>query len=379
MSLYDIAIIGGGASGLFTAVCARKLGLKTVIIECADRVGKKLLATGNGRCNLTNTDISGKYYNTNFVESALSRYTSEKVITAFKELGLETRIEDGRIYPYSLLASSVLDVLRNQLVTQAGMPICDILTSTTAETVIKDDANYAITTNKGIVSARTICLSTGSNATFGKSSLGLLTALGHSVSAQSPSLCPIPCHSDCIRGLQGIRHRVRARINVGGIQHTEQGEMLFKKDALSGIVAFNLSAVMARAHAEKGTVTIDFLPEYSLTDAENLMRRGALKYAMHKNIYSLLDSNKASHAKCFRVPVTINRDCSQAQVISGGLNTDEFNPITLESKIAPNIYACGESLNVDGLCGGYNLHWAWASAMVVAASVAHKLKSRESQ
>lgn len=379
MSLYDIAIIGGGASGMFTAIQARKLGLKSVIIECADRVGKKLLATGNGRCNLTNADISGGFYNTDFVESIISRYPSKAVVLAFNELGLMTRVEDGRIYPYSMLASSVLDALRNQLIMQTDVSACDVRTSTTAESIIQDAANYTVITDKGIITAHAVCLSTGSNATFGKSSLGLLTALGHSVSAQTPSLCPMPCQAERIKGLQGIRHRVRASINAGGVQYTEEGEILFKKDALSGIVALNLSAVIARTHSDKGMVTIDFLPEYSLAETEELAQRGALKYAMHKNIYALLENNKASHAKCFRVPVTVNNDRSQAQVISGGLNIDEFNPITLESKIAPNVYACGEALNVDGLCGGYNLHWAWASAMAVASSAAHKLKSRKNE
>lgn len=374
MSFYDLAIIGGGASGLFCAVQARKRGLNVAIIECSDRVGKKLLATGNGRCNLTNIDVSSNKYNTNFVETLITKYTVETVLNEFKNIGLLTRVENGRVYPYSLLSSGVLDALRDSLSNTHSDSRCDVLTSCSADAIVNVGGGFTIVTDKKSIKSQSVCLASGSNATFGKCSLNLLTALGHKTTELSPSLCPLPCDPLYIRGLQGIRHRVKASIKVGTTTYSEEGEILFKKDALSGIVVFNLSAVMARLHAKTAVVTLDFLPDYSI-DAIKTFSSNALKYCLHKNIYALLNG-KIENVKSYKIPVSANHDRSQAQVISGGLDNDEFNPITLESKLVDNVYACGEALNVDGYCGGYNLHWAWVSAIAVAEAVKQKNNKR---
>lgn len=372
MSFYDLAIIGGGAAGLFCAVQARKRGLDVAIIESNERVGKKLLATGNGRCNLTNIDMSSDKFNTNFVETLITKYTVETVLNEFKNLGLLTRIEDGRVYPYSFLSSSVLDALRESLSNANIEGLCDIFTSTTADAIVKDGGGYTVVTDKGIIKSNNVCLASGSNATFGKSSLNLLTALGHKTTELLPSLCSLPCEPNYIKGLQGIRHRVKACIKVGTTTYSEDGEILFKKDAISGIVIFNLCAVMARLHAQTAVITLDFIPDYSIDEIKRFSNQNTIKYCLHKNIYALLN-DKIENAKNYKIPVSANHDRSQAQIISGGLDTDEFNPITLESKLINNIYACGEALNVDGYCGGYNLHWAWVSAIAVAEAVKHKI------
>lgn len=370
--MYDIVFIGGGAAGLFSAVLAKKNGFNVAVIERNARVGKKLLSTGNGRCNLDNLDADISAYNNSFPSTALKRYSVERVVSVFNELGLMTRLEGQLVYPYSMLASSVLDCLRNNL---DGVTI---LTDTVATEIIKANSKFDLITNNGSIQAERVVLCSGSVAGGGVNSTDLYIKHGHSVVAPCPSLTQIPCDSALIKGLTGVRHRVKATLTCENASMTDTGEMLFKQNALSGIVSFNLSSLLARKKSDCGIVTIDFYPEYSMTELSQLILSGAFTYSAHKNIIALIlekarsksPDDIAYSAKNYKINVKINRDFANAQAVSGGLSTDEFNPLTMESLKSKGLYAIGEVLDVDGKCGGYNLHWAWISALSLVDEIA---------
>lgn len=373
--MYDIVFIGGGAAGLFSAVLAKKRGLNVAVIEKNARVGKKLLSTGNGRCNLDNLDADISVYNNSFPSTALKRFPVERVIAVFNELGLMTRLEGQLVYPYSMLASSVLDCLRNNL---NGVTV---LTDTVVTEIIKANNKFDLITNNGSIQAARVVLCSGSVAGGGTNSTDLYVKHGHSVVAPCPSLTQIPCDSALIKGLTGVRHRVKATLTCGNASMTDIGEMLFKQSALSGIVSFNLSSLLARNKADCGIITIDFYPEYDMTELRRLILSGAFTYSAHKNIIALIRERARSNspddiahlAKNYNINVTRGHDYANAQAVSGGLCTDDFNPLTMESLKNKGLYAIGEVLDVDGKCGGYNLHWAWISSLSIIDAIAGKI------
>lgn len=373
--MYDIVFIGGGAAGLFSAVLAKKRGLNVAVIEKNARVGKKLLSTGNGRCNLDNLDADISVYNNSFPSTALKRFPVERVIAVFNELGLMTRLEGQLVYPYSMLASSVLDCLRNNL---NGVTV---LTDTVVTEIIKANNKFDLITNNGSIQAARVVLCSGSVAGGGTNSTDLYVKHGHSVVAPCPSLTQIPCDSALIKGLTGVRHRVKATLTCGNASMTDIGEMLFKQSALSGIVSFNLSSLLARNKADCGIITIDFYPEYDMTELRRLILSGAFTYSAHKNIIALIRERARSNspddiahlAKNYKINVTRGRDYANAQAVCGGLCTNEFNPLTMESLKNKGLYAIGEVLDVDGKCGGYNLHWAWISSLSIIDAIAGKI------
>ncbi|MDE6060528.1 MAG: NAD(P)/FAD-dependent oxidoreductase [Clostridia bacterium] len=412
---FDVIIIGGGAAGLFLASQLPST-ITVAVIECGERVGKKLLATGNGKCNLTNLDITPDRYNEpNIVENFLNRFSAKDAVAAFEKMGLITKSIDGRVYPYSECASSVLDVLRRA---------CDrdgvrIFTSHFVNSIEKKDGLFCVSGTPGHVdksgnsdksdrlgkasrfdksnekfrfAADNVVLATGSPATFGKDSTSLYAALGHSVRQMTPSLVPIKTDKASIKGLQGVR--VKAGVRLG--ERYEVGEVLFKEFGVSGIAAFNISGELARGRAHVGdTLTVDFMPEYSLKDVENLLRAHdnnstvaeLLIGTFHSRVQDRLmcvagcepmdkAANKisalANAIKSYKLTVEGLGDNSLAQVMSGGLNVREFDENLMSAKVS-GAYAIGEALDIDGECGGYNLQWAWSSANAVAASIARNV------
>ena len=245
---FDVVIIGGGASGLFLA-SQLPSGLRIVIAESNDRVGKKLLATGNGKCNLTNLDMNIVHYNKpNAVEDIIDRFDAHNTIAVFEKKGLITKVVDRRVYPYSECASSVLDILR-RAVERNGV---SVFTSHFVNFIENYNDSFNIS---GVIKredkpneafkfiADNVVLATGSPATFGRDSTSLFTALGHKARPMTPSLVPIKTEKEPIKGLQGVR--VKAGVRIG--YRYEVGEVLFKDFGLSGIAVFNLSGEIAGA------------------------------------------------------------------------------------------------------------------------------------
>lgn len=391
MERYDVIIIGGGASGLFLA-SELPANARVALVEGNDRVGKKLLATGNGKCNLTNLDMTIVHYNRpSYVEGFLDRFDAHDAIATFERMGLLTKVVDKRVYPYSECASNVLDVLRNAVM-RSGV---NILTGH----IVNSVENYADTfTVQGVIkegenkraftlTADSVVLATGSNATFGRNSHSLYFPLGHTIKTLSPSLVPIKTEKEPIKGLSGVR--VKAGVRLG--YRYEVGEILFKDFGLSGIAVFNMSNEIARGSAKAGdTIYIDFMPEYSQAEVETLLRkRGNVRVGellvgtFHSKVVDRIlwqaktTPDELAQPKITAISKAIKRypviieglgDISLSQVVSGGLNVKEFDDNLMSLK-CKNAYAIGEALDVDGDSGGYNLQWAWTSAKIVADAI----------
>ncbi len=390
---FDVIIIGGGASGLFLA-SQLPPSMNVAVLESNERVGKKLLATGNGKCNLTNLDMNIVHYNKpSFVESFLDRFDAHDTIATFEKMGLITKVIDKRVYPYSECASTVLDVLRKVIERNRTQVFTSHFVNAVENFndefivggVIKNDAKP----NESFsYRADSVVLATGSPATFGRDSLSLYRALGHDARAMTPSLVPIKTDKEPLKGLQGVR--VKAGVRIG--YRYETGEVLFKDFGVSGIAVFNLSSEIARGRAKIGDMlTIDFMPEYSKAEVEDILTKRNNNYTVgelllgtfHSKVQERIiwaancDANDPAQSKIGALANAIKNykftieglgDVSLAQAMSGGLNVREFDDNLMSLKVK-NAYAIGEALDVDGDSGGYNLQWAFSSAKAVATAI----------
>jgi len=358
--MYDVIIIGGGASGLTAAVVALSRGKTVLLLESSDRVGKKILLAGNGRCNVSNVDLDPTFYND--VAIALFLQKSEKVYAFFDQIGLKTRTIDGRVYPYSESGKTVLNLLR------AAVPQDNIVTDYTVESVKKSGDGFFI----GDYSARSVVFATGSKATVGRESYDLLTPFGHTVKCPLPALCPLTCVKNDVKGLSGLRAKVALNLMDGEKPLvTRFGEILFKDEGISGIVTMELSRFL---FGEK-TVSVDFLPDMSLTEAEAFLQKHSAEGLVQRIIADKVAAQSAARGisnaqglKDYRIRGAKRCGYKQAQVMQGGVPLSEFDE-NLESKNTLGVFACGEVLDVDGDCGGYNLHWAFLSGVIVGESV----------
>ncbi len=350
------------------AIRAAKRGKRVLLLERDDRVGKKLLSTGNGHCNMGNVaPIDGKY-NTDFVKEVFSKYDVEYQREFFEELGLFTRVKDGRVYPYSMQASTVSNILRRALEEQK----VTVLTGTVAEMISPTDGGYCV---DGRYMGEKVVLATGGPVGSGHGGNGILVALGHTCSALLPGLVPLITDTSRIKGLRGVRADVGAGLIVKGRVIAETtDEIIFKDNGLSGTAVFTLSRAYASVGGRGGTIELDFMPEYSPDEVRSIMSSiGGAEGLFHKEIarnLALFSKGDLAYAiKHFRIEDVRLGSAELAQITCGGLNTEEFSSTTLESKKFRGIYAIGEALDVDGECGGYNLMWAFGSALAVGDDV----------
>ena len=396
----SVAIIGGGASGLVAAIAAaeNKETLVTVY-EGGERIGRKILATGNGRCNMTNMNAGlGNYHGENpkFILGAKNRFWIDETIEFFENLGIVINIEqDGKVYPYSNQASSVLDVLRFRI---DEMDNIKIITSFEVCSVRKNDESFLIKSYDGREeSADRVIIATGGKAAPNLGSKGtgyeILKSLGHKITDLTPSLVQLRTETDVVRKLKGIK--LDANVTLGN--SSEFGEVLFTEYGISGPAIFSLSS---RLYDNK-VVSLDILDRFTREELYNeLLKRIAQRPKITlENFFVGMFPKRVGQTvlKCalieplsrYAVTLTekeINRICNtikkwdfkitgtmswnNAQVTKGGAVTGEFNPITMESKLVKNLYAVGEVLDIDGDCGGYNLQWAWASGYLAGLNAA---------
>jgi len=388
--VYDIAVLGGGASGLVAAINLAAGGFKVAILECKPRVGQKILLTGNGRCNLTNLDISVDNYqsrNLELVRRVISEFGCAEVLDFFSSIGLLTRSKDSLVYPLSNKASSVLDCLRNAALKYDVDTIVDFELSSLEQS----GTEYRVKSAGGMsVSARKVIFATGINAYDGPDiSLKIMKKLGHNIEKPYPALVQLRSDDAFLRGLKGVKFIGEIRAVKGGkVLRAERGEVLFTDYGVSGIAVMQLSYLFSQ-HADI-YLELDFMPEMDFGDVEKLLDRikslyGDTKIIPEEYLVGLLEKklitrilkhtetpdskSLAKSLKAFSLKISGHNGFKNAQVCGGGVNLDDFDANTLESRHSKGVYAIGEILDVVGDCGGYNLHWAWASALYVSSAI----------
>ena len=394
-----IAIIGAGASGMTAAITAAASGQHRVLIfERQTRVGRKLAATGNGRCNLTNRQTHPGHYHgmsPDFVRPALDAYPVDSVLDFFQTLGLYTVTENsGRVYPYSDQANSVVDVLRFALMRRN----IELHTGTEITSTKKTARGFGLRDQNGEAwdADRVIVACGGAAGTKlggGLSGYQLLRSLGHHCTKLYPSLVQLKTEPQLVRGLKGVRANASLKLTLrDAVLATGYGEVQFTEYGISGPAVFDLSRTAATA---EGTVLhLDLLPGYREDDllsalcirisrfpallAEDLLT-GILHNRLGRMVVTacgvplntpltslnweqLTDIVERCHELELRI--TGNMGMEGAQITAGGVVTKEFDPKTLQSRIVPGLYAAGEVFDVDGDCGGFNLQWAWASGLL---------------
>lgn len=372
-----LAIIGGGASGLMLASVIRKhnIDIEIVILEKLEHVGKKILMSGNGRCNLSNTNITLDKYNNELGYKIASSFNVEKY---FNELGLLTYEDiEGRVYPISNVANSVLDVLRNSLQN------IEIKENFNVTKINKKDNKYTIVSDKfDFIDADIVALAAGGKTYYKESNgFNIASMLSHRVTPLRPTLSSLKIKEN-LASIENLRAKVNAKLLANNkIIYEDSGEVLFKKDALSGIVIFQLSSIIARDPFKKYTIELDLMPSMSEENlSEYISKYPSMTGMFAKMINQYVvknstskDSKDIAHTiKHLSFNVLDNIEFKNAQVTAGGVNVNEVKE-SLESKYNNNLYILGELLDVDGMCGGYNLHFAFASGYVVALDILNKV------
>ncbi len=382
------------------ALTAVRLGHEVTLYERQARVGRKLMATGNGRCNLTNTGAGPSNYHgeaPDFVRPALEAFPSEAALDFFRGLGLLAREEwGGRVYPLSNSANSVVDVLR-QALDAAGV---ELIAGDRVRELRRAGSGYSVTTESGdkrsfdavVVACGGLA---GEKLGGGRDGYELLKALGHTRTALRPALVQITTEPMYPRSLKGIKADCALRVlSRGRLLASSCGELLFTETGVSGPAAFDVSRAVSEAGDAKMELEIDFLRDYTSEEVlahlqnrvktapelpaselltgsvHNRLGRMLIKYADVEAAAPLSALSErelrtvAAACKRFKLPVRGTEGFANAQVTAGGIRTSEFDPHTLESRLCPRLFACGEVLDIDGDCGGYNLQWAWSSGVL---------------
>lgn len=429
-----VVVAGGGASGLVAAIAAAENGARVTILEHKDRVGKKILMTGNGRCNLANmSDVHGKYYSSNAdslekIYDTLVRFDAQRTRDFFKRLGLYTKEKrDGGVYPASEQAAIVLDVLRSACV-RLGVKIrtdCEVTAVRPAQTGGgtvhvtqysspdtslqghgKSVRNRDMTVAKREqIACDRLILATGGKAASVSGSDGsgydFAKRLGHSVIEPLPALVQLRCEGAFFKALSGVRAQGRIRLLIEGRETAcEEGELQLVDYGISGIPVFQLSRLASRAvyDGKRCEAAIDFIPYIEAADIKRSVSEFAHKTAeeflsgmVHKKVASVVcKQNRITPGETvgqagagkirdcirmladFRVKITAPNSFDNAQVCCGGVPLGEVDQNFMSRRCA-GIYIVGELLDCDGICGGYNLQWAWATGAIAGADAACRI------
>lgn len=411
-----VAVIGGGAAGLVAAIsCARCLDKSdsTVIIEKQARTGKKLLATGNGRCNITNRNVSSEHYygDRKIISAVLNRFSPSDSERFFGEMGILFRDDDdGRVYPYSNQAATVLDCIRMECSKLGVEELCDFSVSS----IKKENGKFIISSNDISIKAEYVIIATGSQASplLGANDSGykILNSLGIKSTPLYPSLSPVYT-KEKYKNLKGVRAKGTVSLVADGkVIKKRSGEIQFTDYGLSGICVFEISRfvneffMLGEISGQKFKeikLSTDVMSGYSFSDLCTYLQRckkifadnrtvdilsGALNKKLSQSIAeycklsnkpckSLTDSDIkkiAGAVKNFIFTPVISDGYKSAQVGAGGINSEYIDPETLMSRKIKNLFVCGEMLDVDGDCGGYNLHFAFGSGMIPSETIGNK-------
>ena len=398
--MRTIAVIGGGASGMMAAITAASQGAHVILLEHKDRIGKKILSTGNGRCNFTNTHQEPLCYHSEnplFPWGIIRQFDAQSAISFFLQLGVYSKNRGGYLYPNSDQASAVLDALRMEI---ARLNV-DIRTGVEVRDIRPGRKGFTIYTGNGENRVDRVILCTGSKAAPATGSDGsgydLAKRLGHRMIPVLPALVQLRCEGKFFKAISGVR--VNGSVSIwsdGECIAKDSGEIQLTDYGISGVPVFQVSRYASQLLYEKKDVTavLDFMPDFTKEQTESFLSARAktrpekpaemfLIGLFHKKLSDLWikmlripREKKAGEMtgeeirklvqliKDFQVRVTATNSFEQAQVCRGGIDTADVDETTLESRYVPGLYFAGEVLDVDGMCGGYNLQWAWASGYV---------------
>lgn len=374
--MKTVAIIGAGAAGLVAASSlSRKVNnTKIMLFEQFNRSGKKILASGNGRCNISNKELSLQDYNTDNkeIEKIIMNFNP---VAYFEEIGMLTKYTGNLLYPLSNQALTVKNTLVDSLVNVEVKEECKVLK------INKIGPQYQVITTADTYVVDYIVIATGSCASklSGEDNLAIIKRLGITTTSLYPSLVQLKT-KPVYKQLKGVRIKCKVSLLVDNTSiDTKEGELLFTEYGVSGICIMQLSRHYYKYLDKEVSISIDLLPEYTSKEVEQLLMRRKAKYSsiylagiFNNKLASVLESLQRIDLKDWRFEITATNDYSQAQVMSGGVDLKEVNQ-NLESNQYQNLFIVGEALDVDGDCGGYNLHFAFASGDYVGKYIADRI------
>ena len=391
----DIIVIGGGASGMVAAISAARNGATVIILERMPRLGKKLLATGNGRCNYTNRKLNKQCYHTknpDMVERVLKKFGYKETEEFFWNLGIIPKEKDGYVYPNSMQAASILDALRFEL---EHLKV-QIVTDCHVEKIEPKGKGFQVHSKGEVFHCRKVILAAGGRASekLGSDGSGyeLVKKLGYRISPVVPALTGLKAKEKVYKSLGGIRTEGRVTLYIDDRkQDAHIGELQLTEYGISGIPVFQLSgqAAYGLLKNQKVVCEMDFFPEWKETDLVQLLRERRNRFKkepievfetgllnrklIHEAMHMLGKTDALGYPDMDRLakilkhfPATIyeSRGYEFAQVCAGGIALSDVSVDTFESLYHPGLYFTGEILDVDGICGGYNLQWAWATGIL---------------
>jgi predicted Rossmann fold flavoprotein len=403
ISMKKVIVIGGGASGLMAAITAKKQQADVLILERNNKLGKKILATGNGRCNFTNVDATEMHYNhPYFVKPVFEQMNPKKTVSFFETLGIVPKVEDeGKTYPLSEQASSIVDVLVYE-VEQLNIPV---IYEAKVIKIEKRDQFVITLENETSYEADSVVIATGGMAMpkSGSDGIGytLAQSLGHKVTSIFPALVKLELESPYLKAMDGVKFPGTVELMHQGVSlQKEFGDVLFTKYGISGPTILQLSRRANALLQDQQPVSVKVILVQTLDQRDvakrfQMLKDKSIEFSLigliHKRIIHplLKEAGIEPHQAVRDVPkdkmnqlirllfdwefnIIGSKDFDDAQVTAGGIDIKDINPQSLESKLIKGLLFCGEVLDIDGLCGGYNLQWAWSSGYV-AGKYASKL------
>jgi hypothetical protein len=403
---FDVVIIGGGAAGLFACHLLSSKGINCAVIEKNQRVGKKLLATGNGKCNLSNKDIrvSNYFGDRSFIKQVLDESSQKIIFEEFERIGIELFAnEENKIFPKSMQASSVLDSLRFSIEENGGMIICD----SEILSIEKNKESFTLKTSSSVeeYSAKKIVIAVGGISGIerqNKNFFEFIKKLGHKIVEPMPSLVQLKLEGNLHKSMEGNKWFAGASVyDNENVIASDKNEILFTEYGISGNAVLNISryAVELVKNKRKAILSIDLFPEESVNETKTNVekRRKNLKnrkmesffngwlnkrigmalikscsIELSRSVETLKDEEAELLAKTlhdWRFEIKEDNGFLSSQVMAGGVSTDEIDALTMQSKKIENLYFAGEIINIDGKSGGFNLHFAWATAQIAADAI----------
>jgi len=402
MNNETMIIIGAGAAGLMAAITNARKGQKVLLLEQNSKIGKKILVSGNGKCNIDNRHISLKRFHSQhpaFIEEVLNGYDFTKIEKFFTSIGLELiEGKEGKMFPMSMQASSVVELLEYEAKRVGVEIICDC----TVTNIDKKSHTFTIETSQGKKTCGQLVLSSGSPAApqLGGSNSGyaFATKMGHTLIPRHPSLVQLCSEEIWVKGCAGVKVAGLAKLYANGEYITEKkGDLLFTNYGISGLAILDLSREVSTRLStfDYCELSLDLIPELSKEKLTNLLQSRVktqsekpialwLQGIINKKLIPIIleqskckvrvedhlnrkEINKLVHTiKNLKLSINDTKGFAGAEVSTGGIITTEVNPQTMESKVVPNLYFAGEILDVDGDRGGFNFHFAWVSGMKVS-------------